>query len=200
MSRSLLPAALLLILLLGQSVRADVPTVESMLANLRQSSLTADRVGFQQQIELRALFLSWRFSADVTKEGDHYSVVVGDGAPGFMPQDLPATLVNVQESIHLFDLTFVGTETDSSGRTLYVVEGVRKDPSNSGVQSGKLWVDGSDWYIAQAHLAYTWGRLEVEQVYRREQGHIVLDRQSAIAHPLGARVEVKYHGYWFGDR
>lgn len=198
MVRNSIYGLLLLALLLPFTARAQLPSVDTLLAQVAQATgFQAEHVRFRQDVQLRVLLLSWRFQNDIEALDGSYTVKIGKGAPGFMPDGFPAELLDVQQSIHLFDLQVVGTETDGQGRTFYIIEGVRKEPSEQGAQSGKLWIDGSEWYIAKAHLAYTWGKLEVEQAYRMEQGRRVLDTQSARLSILGARVEVKYLDYWF---
>lgn len=188
-----------LILLLAPGTRSAI-LLEDILSNMAENSVMQEgRMRFQQRIEMRAFLFSWRFSADVEKEGEQVTVVVSKGAPSFVPDDMPAELIDIQSSFHLFDLAMVGEEPLADGHVLYIVEGQRKEASSYGVQSGKLWIDSRDWYIAQAHMAYTWGRLEVQQEYRIEQGRRVLHRQTAVARPLGARVEVDYVEYWFED-
>lgn len=193
-------ALLVLSLLLPWGVRAETPSLPALLEKVAQATdLRADHVRFQQQVQLRALIFTWRFHATVEKQGDTYDVSVGQGAPSFLTPSVLADLVDVQSAIHLFELELVGVETDRAGRTYYVIEGVRKEPASQGAQSGRLWIDGSEWYIARADLTYTWGKLEVEQTYRREQGRLVLDVQKGVTSLLGGRVEVKYLDYWFAE-
>lgn len=187
-------------ILLPWGAQAESPDLDALLQKVTQATnLRAEQVRFQQQVQLRALVFTWRFDATVEGLDGNYTVSVGRGAPSFLSPGVLADLIDVQSSIHLFDLEFVGVETDAEGRTLYVIEGVRKEPAQQGVQSGRLWIDGSEWYIARAHLAYNWGKLEVDQTYRMEQGRLVLDTQTGVTSLLGGRVEVKYLDYWFGD-
>lgn len=191
---------LVLLLVLAGNVRAETPPLATLLQNVAQATdWRAQHVRFKQEVQLRALLLTWRFSATVEAKDGSYSVSVGSGAPSFLSPNVLADLVDVHSSIDLFDLELIDVETDHGGRTFYVVEGVRKEPASQGVQSGTLWIDGSEWYIARAHLTYTWGKLEVEQTYRMEQGRLVLDTQKGVTSLLGGRVEVKYLDYWFAD-
>lgn len=189
-----------LLLIGAASAFAQPPAVDEILAQLRAAAAdaAAAKVRFRQEFTLRALFFTWRFAVDVTQEGGAYEVRVGPGAPSFMPDTLPADLVRVAEAIDTFVFSFVGEERTPDGKLYYILDGVPQK-SQGGAQSGRLWIDADAWYIAKAHLAYTWGRLEVEQEYRLEAGRRVLHRQSAVARPLGARLEVEYVDYWFPE-
>lgn len=201
MSRILIPVVTLLLLFGVAPAFGQSFTVDEILANISNAHVgqSEGRATFRQSFVVRALFLTWRFSVDIAQEGDSYTASIGDGAPAFMPATLPVELLKIERAIDTFQLTLVGEETDSSGRKLYVLEGKLRSASSGGAQSGRLWVDASEWYIARAHLAYTWGRLEVEQEYRIEEGRRVLHRQGAVARPLGARVDVEYVDYWFDE-
>lgn len=200
MRRILLPAMVALCFLCSQGVVQGAMLLDDILANLAQANnMKSDRMRFKQQIDMRLLLFGWQFTADVSKDGDQLTIEVGQGAPSFVPDDMSAALIDVQSAIHEFDMRLIGEEVGKNGQRYYIVEGERKVSGRQGAQSGKLWIDAQDWYIAQAHLAYTWGRLEVEQEYRVEQGRRVLHRQNAVARPLGARLQVDYVEYWFED-
>lgn len=190
--------AILLCLLFTRGALGAV-TLDEILDQVKlANSMQSERMRFQQRIDLSLLLFSWQFTADVTKDGDQLAVVVGKGAPAFVPNDMSSALVDIPSAIHMFDLTLVGEER-SGGRVYYIIEGERKATVDYGAQSGRLWVDSQEWYIAKANVAYTWGRLEVEQEYRDEKGRRVLHRQTAVARPIGARVKVDYTDYWFDD-
>lgn len=200
MRRMLIPAlAVLYILCAHGGVQGAMP-LDHILENLaRANDMQGVHMRFQQRIDMRLLILGWSFTADVTKNGDQLTIDVGKGAPSFVPDDMSSALIDVHSAIDDFALALVGQETASNGDLFYIIEGERKVEGNRGAQSGKLWVHAEEWYIARAHIAYTWGRLEVEQEYRIEQGRRVLHRQTAVARPLGAKLLVEYVGYWFED-
>lgn len=176
-------------------------SLEQITAEMERSQVMREpHMKFEQRVELRAaLVLRWTFVNQVTRNENRIEMEVGSGAPSFMPDEMASDLIDIQHSLANFDLSLVGTEELDDGSVLYIIDGTRKDSLSSGAEGGRLWIQADPWVITRAELRYSWGRLEVDQWYRQENGRWVLDRQEALARPLGARLVVEYDDYWFGD-
>lgn len=176
-------------------------SLDDILEAMAQSQVMRDPyMEFEQRVELRAaLLLRWTFVNKVTRNGNRIELEVGSGAPSFMPDEMASDLIDIQEALEKFDLVLVGAEELEDGTIRYIVDGTRKPSLSTGAESGRLWIQPDPWVITRAELRYSWGRLEVDQWYRQENGRWVLDRQEAVARPLGARLVVEYHNYRFGD-
>ncbi len=176
-------------------------SLDDILEAMAQSQVMRDPyMKFEQRVELRAaLVLRWAFVNQVTRNGDRIEMEVGTGAPSFMPDEMASDLIDIQGALENFDLVLIGTEELDDGTVRYIVDGTRKPSLSSGAESGRLWIQPDPWVVTRAELRYSWGRLEVDQWYRLENGRWVLDRQEAVARPLGARLVVEYQNYQFGD-
>lgn len=200
MRRSFLFVTTALVLLMS-TLGVSAMSLDEIIEAMAQSQVMRDPyMTFEQRVELRAaLVLRWAFVNKVTRQGNRIEMEVGSGAPSFMPDEMASDLIDIQDSLENFDLVLVGTEELDDGTIRYIVDGTRKPSLSSGAESGRLWIQPDPWVVTRAELRYSWGRLEVDQWYRQENGRWVLDRQEAVARPLGARLVVEYHNYSFGD-
>lgn len=177
---------------------ASEMTINEVLGQMAaQETMRAHTIRFEQHISLRALIFRWAFVNTVEKVGDRIRVESGDGAPGFVPQDATTDLLDVQQAFGDFTLTLVGREESATGVLHYVIDGDRNDDRPQGARSGRMWIHPTTWVVEKAELRYPWGTLTVEQSYRREGERLVLDRQHAVARPLGVRMDIEYRAYWF---
>lgn len=189
------------LILWASTLGVSAMSLDDILEAMAQSQVMRDPyMEFEQRVELRAaLLLRWTFVNKVTRNGNRIELEVGSGAPSFMPDEMASDLIDIQEALEKFDLVLVGAEELEDGTIRYIVDGTRKPSLSTGAESGRLWIQPDPWVITRAELRYSWGRLEVDQWYRQENGRWVLDRQEAVARPLGARLVVEYHNYRFGD-
>lgn len=180
------------------AITADID-VDTIFRNVADSvHMSHTPMTFEQQVEIRALLFKWKFKTSATQGDDGLHVDVGSGAPSWISDGVFTDLVDIQGTLHAFDLQLQGEEQGVNDQRFYVISGVRNDGKESGALSGKLWIDADDWYIAKAELAYTWGKLEVQQQYRIEDGLRVLHRQEGIARAwISARIDIDYGHYWF---
>lgn len=186
------------LLLTGSMGYAEEMTLDQVLEQMAaQPTMRAHTLGFEQHVSIRALVFRWSFVNKVEKVGDRIRVDAGDGAPGFVPQEATTDLLDLQQAFDDFVLNLVGREESADGIWHYVIDGTRKDDSPQGVRSGRMWIDPEAWVVAKAELRYPWGTLTVDQSYRQEEGRLVLDRQHAVARPLGVRLDIEYRAYWF---
>src|SRR5690625_782404 len=191
-----------LLLLWGSSlVGVHAMSLDQITEQMAQSHIMREpHMEVEQRVELRAaLVLRWTFTNQVTRNGNRIEMEVGRGAPSFMPDEMASDLIDIHDSLANFDLSLVETEEMDDGSVRYVIDGTRKPSLSSGAEGGRLWIQADPWVITRAELRYSWVRLEVDQWYRQENGRWVLDRQEALARPLGARLVVEYDDYWFGD-
>lgn len=190
--------------LFGMSARAEpapgAPSVEEILANvLAEPWPPAALASFEQHVETRLLFRTWRFVNKATRSEDGFRIVLGGGAPSFFPEDLGAELFDLRASFDGFAFELDGVET-VRGTPMYRLIGTRLRYNGRGAQEGTLWINAESWRIERADLHYSWGSLAFDQYHRKEAGHWVLDRQEAVARAawgLGARIDVHYQAYRF---
>lgn len=154
------------------------------------------RMGFEQQIVVKSIIKTWRFTSNVERRGRSLSVEM-HGAPSFIPPEVSTALIEPDVILNDFDLTLVGERMEGTAR-YYIIEGSRKPGIEAGATSGRIWVDPRSWLIARIEARYWWGYLDVRQTYRKEHGLVVLDRQTANISPFGLRLDIAYTGYWFG--
>ena len=145
---------------------------------------------FRQEITLRALFATWRFASTVRKEPEGFLTETA-GAPSFVPDSLPRDLINLMQSLYLFDLRVV----DASDADLVVLQGPRINYSGTGPKEATFWVDVRRLVVERAEAAYSWGTLHVTQEYLDLGDRFLLLRQRARATPYGFTLDVDYVDY-----
>lgn len=179
---------------LGGAVSASEPLPEGALEELLQRVAAGTELpvgtSFRQQVTLRALFTTWRFESLVTREPDGYRTETR-GAPSFVPDSLPSDLVNLMQSIYLFDLR----PLDAAEPGLVVLAGRRIDYRGAGPSEATFWIDAERGVVERAQAVYSWGTLHVSQEYLERGGRLLLSRQMARAAPYGFTLEVDYLDY-----
>lgn len=186
--------AVLCTLLAAPGTGAAAPSVDEVVLNVRGAAgVRPEAMRFRQDITLEVLFLRWNFHADVTRSGDRVELVLHN-APGFIDEDVSASLLEVSEGLDHFDLRLVD-EIRRGGDVVYVLQGVPR--REGGARGGRIWVNARTWLVEKAELEYPWGMLEVEQTFQNINGYTVLREQKASVSRLGARMTVRYSDYWF---
>ncbi len=170
------------------------PSVEELVANVRHATgARPAEMRFRQDVTLQVLFLRWRFHADVTRRGDRIQVTL-HGAPGFIDDDVSASLLEVSEGLDHFDLRFV-EEIRRGADVLYVLQGTSR--LEEGARGGMIWVNARTWLVEKAELKYPWGDITLQQTFQTVDGYTVLHEQDASVSRLGARMTVRYSDYAF---
>lgn len=174
------------------------PSVEEIVVNVSRAAghLPAE-MGFRQEVQLRVLFLMWKFQSLVVRQNGEY-LVETRGAPDFLPQGFMASLLEVGDALTNYELEIVGEERNGRGEPVYRLTGRRRHGSQ-GALGGILWINGQTWLVERATLEYDWGTLELHQEFHKVGGYTVLRSQRATASLLGARLTVEYQDYWFGN-
>lgn len=182
----------------GEAARDDrSATLAGVLEQARRSTrLIEGRVRVRQLYRVRALGMTWQFSAWVTKQADAIEVRT-EGAPRFIPEELSLALVEAFDLLAGYEPLLEGSVRSADGREAWVVRAVPRAPGQ-GARLVRFWVERDTGLVTHLELSYWWGHLVIDQTYQRVGAYTVLDTQHVVVRPLGITAEVRYVDYEFG--
>lgn len=212
-TRGVVALALVMAALLGGAVASGAPggevaredataTLTRVLEQARRSTrLIEGRTRVRQLYRVRALGMTWEFSAWVTKEADAIRVRT-EGAPRFIPEELSLALVEAFDLLAGYEPLLEGSVRSADGREAWVVRAVPRAAGpgapGHGARLVRFWVERDTGLVTHLELWYWWGHLVIDQTYQRVGQYTVLDTQHVALRPLGITAEVRYVDYEFG--
>lgn len=188
--------AALLVAILALGAKSGAAAQESrnladIVARVEAQAKLPPYLRMNQEVSVRALIFSWRFTSVLERHGDEMTATT-QGAPSFMPETFPIDLVSLTETLDVFNLRVL---SESSKEGYLVIGGARPDYDGMGAEEATFSIDPDDWLIKRATAKYAWGTLTLEQEFVPVEGYQLLSRQKATVRPHGFTVDVNYTGH-----
>lgn len=177
---------------LGRPAEPVPREIDTILQRLAEAQPLPVGLEFRQEIVFKAFLFTWRFESQVLVTANGFEAETL-GAPAFVPENLAQELVELGQSVALFELSLLETDDGES----LVLQGSRKGYQGAGPKEATFWIDPKDWVVTRAEATYSWGTLYVTQEYDQWEGAKLLSRQNARATPYGFTLDVRYQDYHF---